>query len=828
MARAADEGAQSLAAGRRIGPYRILTELGHGGMGVVYLAERADAAYEKQVAIKVVRAAAFAGESLMQRFREERRILATLDHPNIARLLDGGTTEDGIPYLVMEYVDGIPLDIHSQALRLSMGQRLSLFREVCAAVQYAHQHLVIHRDLKPRNILVTADGTPKLLDFGIAKLVEPGLETEETRTGMRALSLEGASPEQVRGEPLTVTSDVYALGVLLYRLLSGESPYGPARRSEADLMRAIAEEAPLRPSAVAPVEERRHLRGELDWITLKALRKEPDRRYASVEQLAADIQRHLDGRPIAAAPDSWIYRARKFTERNRTPVAVGTLLIVSLVGGATATLWQARRAEEQRARAEGRFGDVRKLANSFLFEFHDAIKDLPGSTAARRLVAAKALEYLDSLAREQAHDPELSLELAIAYQKVGEILGSPNVANLGDTAGALRSVQKAIDIEEALVRSDPGRRSYQENLAKAYLLQSQLHGAASDERASLDAARRGLGTMERLAAAHPEDAAIRRELPRHYDRLGDVASNMGDLEDGLRQYQKAGAVIEAVLGDAPQDESALRALMANYDSIAINLGNPRYPNLDDPAGALVVITKAVSLSAEKSKIGSAATSWLGHGLISMGEIQTALGDWTGALASYRRAVAWWESLVAADASDVYRKLFLAFALTELGDALSETGRAVEAQAALRRAIEITTRLSRADPASGDHRAYLAFAQAVYGGVLAKHGDDDGALRSHEESIGLYRGLVEKNGVNLQLRLEMAAPCLGTGRVYMKRARRTRKSAEHCQRALPDLECVKENYAELQRHFRLTRKQSREQAEAEAAIRWCQAPKTVTD
>ena len=298
-------------AGRPIGPYRIIRELGQGGMAVVYLAERADAAFEKEVAIKIVRGGP-ASASLTQRFFEERRILATLDHPNIARLLDGGTTEDGLPYVVMERVEGIPLDEYCEASALSLGQRLALFRQVCAAVQYAHQHLVIHRDLKARNILVTADGTPKLLDFGIAKLLEPGLAPgDETRTGYRALTLEAASPEQVRGEPMTVTSDVYSLGVLLYRLLTGQSPYGPKRRTDADLTRAICEEIPVRPSVAAPIERRRQLRSELDAIVLKALRKEPERRYPSVQDFSEDVRRHLEGRPVSARKDTLGYRAGK-------------------------------------------------------------------------------------------------------------------------------------------------------------------------------------------------------------------------------------------------------------------------------------------------------------------------------------------------------------------------------------------------------------------------------------------------------------------------------------------------------------------------------------
>ena len=260
-----------------------------------------------------------------------------------------------------------------------------------------------------------------------------------------------------------------------------------------------------------------------------------------------------------------------------------------------------------------------------------------------------------------------------------------------------------------------------------------------------------------------------------------------------------------------------------YDSLAIMLGNPRFPNLDDPGAALAVARKAVALGEEKSRTGTAIAykTWLGRALISLGEIQSALGDWTGAVASARRAVAWQESLVAADASDVSRKQYLAFALIELGDALAETGRGGDARAAVRRAIDIATRLSRADPANANHRAYLAFAQAVQGDVLRRHGDEAGALESYDASIGLYRGLIASNGVNLQLHLEMAAPCLGAGRVHVARARRSPSGTRNA-RALPHLVCATEHMGEMQKHFPLTRKQSREQAEVDGALRWCHA------
>jgi serine/threonine protein kinase len=315
--------AQPAIVGVRIGPYRIERELGRGGMGGVYLGERVDGEFDHRVAIKFVGNVASA--AIIERFREERRILATLDHPNIARLLDGGTSSSGIPYVVMDYVDGVPIDEYCIRHNLSVRAKLELFRQVCAAVDYAHQQLVVHRDIKASNILVTPAGVPKLLDFGIAKIVEP--REPAAVTAVRALTPESASPEQIRSEPITIAADVYALGVLLYRLLTGRSPYG-STLSDHDLMQAICERTPDPPG----------IDRDLDLIVLKALRKEPERRYGSVEQLSADVARYLNAEPVLAAPDSASYRMRKFVARHRTSVAIAAIIgVTAAVAAAVAT-----------------------------------------------------------------------------------------------------------------------------------------------------------------------------------------------------------------------------------------------------------------------------------------------------------------------------------------------------------------------------------------------------------------------------------------------------------------------------------------------------------
>ncbi|MGI8436174.1 MAG: serine/threonine protein kinase, partial [Chthoniobacterales bacterium] len=335
---------------RLFGAYRTNREIGRGGLGTVYLAARADDAYQKEVAIKLLRRG-LDTEDILRRFRNERQILARLEHPSIARLIDGGTSEDGRPYFVMEYVEGEPLNAYCESHGLSTNERLKLFRTVCAAVTYAHQHLVIHRDLKPSNILVTSEGEVKLLDFGIAKLLGADEEAAfRTVTEQRVMTPEYASPEQVRGEAITTASDVYSLGVVLYELLTGEKPYRLTSRSAKELESAITDQIPERPSA-AREKMQKSLHGDLDNIVLMALRKEPARRYVSAGQFSEDIRRYLEGLPVAAHKDTIAYRSKKFIARNKIAVFAAALVILALIGGLIATVYQAKAARAQRDRA---------------------------------------------------------------------------------------------------------------------------------------------------------------------------------------------------------------------------------------------------------------------------------------------------------------------------------------------------------------------------------------------------------------------------------------------------------------------------------------------
>ena len=367
--------------GREFGAYQVIREIGRGGLGAVYLAARADDEYRKQVAIKLVRRG-LDTEDILRRFRNERQILAQLDHPNIARLIDGGTTGDGLPYFVMEYVNGEPINAYCDANALPTTERLKLFRKVCAAVTYAHQNLVIHRDLKPSNILVTQEGEPKLLDFGIATLLSTGDELfTQTIPALRVMTPEYASPEQVKGEKIMTTSDVYSLGVLLYELLTGQRPYRLKTRTPEEIARAISEQEPERPSTAVsqrpdrnsprsgpsrtgPLRNPKSLRGDLDNIVLMAMRKEPARRYTSVGQFSEDIRRHLEGLPVRARKDTVTYRASKFVNRHRIGVAAAALVLLSLVGGIVTTLRQAQTAERAKVKAEATSAFLQRMLNA--------------------------------------------------------------------------------------------------------------------------------------------------------------------------------------------------------------------------------------------------------------------------------------------------------------------------------------------------------------------------------------------------------------------------------------------------------------------------------
>jgi non-specific serine/threonine protein kinase/serine/threonine-protein kinase len=715
-------------AGERVGAYELELEIARGGMGVVYLARRADAEFQKKAAIKLMRPGLI-GEADLRRFKSERQIAATLDHPNIARLLDGGTTAAGEPYFVMEYVEGRPLLEFCRTQRLSLRARLDLFRRICDAVQYAHQHLVVHRDLKPGNILVTEDGTPKLLDFGIAKLMseEGGGLAEPTATFERVLTPEYASPEQVRGRPVTTASDVYSLGVILYELVTDDKPYRIDSSDPAELVRLVCERDPERPSTRTP-----GLSGDLDAIVLKAMRKEPEHRYPSAAALSDDLGRYLEGRPIEARRGSAGYRARKFVRRHRVGVLTTTLVFAAMAAGIWATLREARRARAAEARAERRFNDVRKLANSFLFEFHDAIQDLPGATAARALVVRRALEYLDSLSKESSGDRTLRRELAEAYRRVGDVQGNPFMPNLGDERGAAQSYGKAIALLEPVASGSDATDAERATLATTYLEDAGLTITEGRAEAALAMSRKGLALREDLARRKPDDADRQMDLAQAWQYVAFDANLAGKRVEAGAALDSQRGILETQARARPSDRGVRRNLAQNLyveGELATNSG-------DRPA-ALERYREAERIQERLVEEEPASVTYrrdLGYTLTQVGNAQESLSDAAGALEVYRRALAVFEAMAAADPKSTDALLGVAMSRHNAGEALERLGRRSEALVEYRRARPAYESVIAASPSS-------AWVSGMLGDLYTDTADADLATGG-AEACGLYSKAVE--------------------------------------------------------------------------------------
>jgi tetratricopeptide (TPR) repeat protein len=684
--------------GRTVSQYRIVAKLASGGMGDVYRAVRADGTYEKEVAVKVIRSG-FDTDFFLDRFRSERQILANLDHPNIARLIDGGTTEDGLPYVVMEYIQGQPIDEYCEQHALGLPDRLQLFRTVCSAVAYAHQNLVVHRDLKPGNILVTEEGVPKLLDFGIAKILNPRqseVAPEHTVTLLRLLTPDYASPEQVRNEAITTSSDVYSLGVILYLLVTGQRPYRVSTGSPHEVMKAICETDPEKPSnAVTRVPEklRRALAGDLDNIVLKALKKEPERRYSSVEQFSEDIARHLAGLPVVAHRDTIGYRARKFTGRHKLAVGAAALLALSLVGGLITTLREARIARLERARAERRFGDVRALANSLMFDINDSIADVPGTTAARKLLVTKALQYLDSLAQEGTGDPSLQRELATAYQRVGDIQGLlSRQQNLGNTSEALQSYQKAVKTLQLLVLSEPANPKPKRDLALLYRNLGELLALRNDQAGAMENDRKALALFEALAAGR-SDIEASRSLAAAYFNIGRHLGFAGDSTGASQSALKALAIIEPLSRAHPENKMLWLTLGPVCREACRELNQ-----MGDRARALDLCREAEAAgdklaSAYPDDVRGRFEQILSYSIL--GAVLADQGDLPASLAAWSRAVEINEAVATTDPNDARSRVTLAAAYDQLGFVKAKLNKTDNLQDELK-GLEMRKRLFAAD------------------------------------------------------------------------------------------------------------------------------------
>jgi serine/threonine protein kinase len=741
--------------GLRVGSYKIVEEIGCGGMGEVYRALRADDQYSKQVAIKLVRAG-HDSKAVLQRFKNERQILASLDHPNIARLLDGGETEDGLPYFVMELIEGMPIDKYCDECKLMITDRLQLFRQVCSAVQYAHQRLTIHRDIKPGNILVTPEGVPKLLDFGIARMLDLTAaegQLQPTLTVFRALTPGYASPEQMAGAAITTVSDLYSLGVVLYELLTGRSPYRLTGHSPQEIALAVCEVEPEKPSMVVrriQIEEggsgssatvaevaalrqvsrdklSKRLAGDLDNIVLMALRKEPQRRYASVEQFAEDIQRHLENLPVIARKDTVGYRTSKFLTRHKAGVVAAAVVLFTLLLGMGITVREAQIARAQQARAERHFKDIRELSNSLMIDIHDAIQDLPGSTPARKMLVDKSLKYLDRLASESGGDTSLQRELATAYEKVATVQGNPFGANLGDLQGATVSYRKAALIWDSLSKANPGNAHDLVGLARTY---RQLAGTVANVGGGdpLELMQKAVDALQRTENSVSADPQVAEELVLDYRRMAAIQIKTGgDPEGALKNCRKALGVAEQRLNSSPADRILQRDLAGIEGKTGETLAElgARSEALDSSRQALEIFR-----SLARDPTDARAHRNLAYYGISRGDILLMSGDSAGALQSYREGQALLEGLAAADPQNAQVGVELATAYAKVAHALARKGNRSVALAMFERAIGMFEPMVQ-DPQHNEARDGLASSHIWMGELLARTGKTSRALEYYK-------------------------------------------------------------------------------------------------
>ncbi len=722
----------------RMGPYRVERELGSGGMGTVYLGVRDDDELPARVALKVIQSGT--NQALMERFRRERRILAGLIHPYIARLLDAGKLDDGRPYFVMEYVEGQTIDEYVERHRPPV---LELFLKVCSAVQFAHQNLVIHRDLKPGNILVTASGEPRLLDFGIAKLLAGDEATgglEMTQPLDRLLTPTGASPEQASGEPVTMASDVYSLGVLLYRLLTGVSPYAGAPDFRTDPIRVIRGYDPPLASTAGGLTRRARglLKGDVDNILRKALEKDPRNRYLTVHQFAGDIGRHLKGLPIEARPPSLPYRAAKFVRRNRLAVTAAALVTLTFAGAFVATSIYAHRVHVEQVRAQRELAALRKWMQSFLFEFDDAIKNLPGSSAARELVVRRAVEYLDNLASEAGDDPALLNDLADAYDHVGHLMGAFREAR-GDNSprAGVENQLKALAIRRRLLALNPGDAKARGNLASIIWSTAQRYSAAGDLAHAREFLREHL-RMSEAAVEHAPSEEARFGLGTSLTSNGFLERELGHYDVSLDYERRGLAVREGMLKADPSNPRAKRVVAISHEFIGYTLASQH-----DYAGSAAEHRKALELVEPLAKADPKSLDLQRLAAVSQENLCESLalgGSAQESVSHCEAAVALDRAMLAVDPKDVQAYEDLADSESVMSISLDLAQSPQEAFAHQQKARQLFDAAMSRDPNAVDLR--MENAQSLMElAKLRKQLHLEGAARAAEEALRLLDGLV---------------------------------------------------------------------------------------
>ncbi|HEV8140708.1 MAG TPA: protein kinase [Pyrinomonadaceae bacterium] len=712
--------------GQHIGQYEIIRELGRGGMGSVFLANRVGGDFNKQVALKIIKRG-MDTEAILQRFVFERQVLANLQHPNIAGFLDGGTTDDGLPFFVMEYVDGEPITKYCDANRLNTTERLRLFQKACTAVRHAHQNLIVHRDLKPSNILVTREGIPKLLDFGIAKLVSSDHlgEAEQTATAFRVMTPEYASPEQIRGLPITTATDVYSLGVVLYELLSGHRPFRFANRSPEEVAQVVLTTDPLPPSQMISTSavtdmhstanvrlaattnqtflvSAKSLRGDLDNIVLKALRRERERRYSSVLELSEDIRRHLDGLPVTARPDTFTYRAGKFIQRHRAGVVMASALFLILLTATTVTSWQAYVARREHTKAQLRMVEQRKLVSSLINEVQKSLKDVPYSLRAQRMIAQKSLDYLNNLAKDAGDDPAYLGELADAYRNLGYL----QAWTLQDNPSALISYDKGIELSRKRLAIEPNNPVARRALADALgnKIESLRLMQRADEAAETFAEM--LSLQQQLLNGQPDDA-------ERMMAVAETSQVYGEVLQAIERNDEAKTKIQASvdLGSRAVDVAKAQA-NTPQQRVDLALMQEKLGSIFEDAGDLKqaeqiyreAVATAAAVHREHPEIvqgyrNTTSSHWI------LGMLLDREGDHQAALETYRGALKTSLDATAADPSvDPVRAGEMKYSIV-VGRELCKLGQKEEGLKLLHRGIDLTLNLIESEKGNRQSEYY---------------------------------------------------------------------------------------------------------------------------
>ncbi|MBI4902535.1 MAG: protein kinase [Acidobacteria bacterium] len=670
--------------GKQYGPYRTTELIGQGGMGTVFRAVREDGEFRQEVALKVIGGHTF-DKAAEERFLAERQILARLQHPHIVRLLDGGIAQ-GQRYFVMELLSGEKITEYCRSRGLAVEGVLRLFLQVGSAIQCAHQNLVIHRDLKPSNIWVTADGIVKVLDFGIAKIVEPELDRREAVTQIRALTLDCASPELVRGEPVTTAADVYSLGLLLYQLLTHVNPQACGDCGLEEALKIICERE------AAPVRNvRPELHRDLEAIAMKAMAKKGEQRYASVEQMMDDIARYLEQRPVTARRVTAAYLAGRFVARHKWAVATAVLVAVLVMSGVGAVLWQARKTDRERQLAEKRFNQSRRLIRSMVVDLQEKLKSIPATVAVRKALVEDGVKYLEELSADAVDRPDLLLEIASTYETLGELQGSVSESSLGDFDGADRTYHK------------------------------------------------GLLLVERLLAANPDHPRAVIEASRLHTNLGFSQSKLMSREKRHEHQVKAAELARKAQMLNPTDRASREFLATSYFHTATaRLGQPE---------ELELWSKALEFFQALEKERAGHPNLLRNVALvhkNLAGYWQRKGDPQQSLGHAQRALFIDEELLARNPGDPRAALDVAIDLNALAIALSESGRREDAVPHLRKSIAMRGRLAAQNPQDARYQDRYAFSLLSLGDAM-KTSNPKESLQLTSRAVAIWRKLLLSGG-----------------------------------------------------------------------------------